>query len=766
MDNAMDLEARLYHRNRVINQARVNIQVRPIEPQDFLCLVLDNAPEDYGFLGTALFGGNENIRLHRETLTTARLGLLADYPQCYTGFDVVIMGDIDPSRIAESHQDLLRQYVAQGGVLVVCTGSQKENYQGTWVEDLLGVKIGTESVSNELAIAQAVFSEEKQTGTSAERTCAVAELTPATEGVQTLGDGLVLATLRRYGSGYAAAIALDSKGKALHGCEGYHDLWRDLCNRKAPDMAVSLDEAAQLGRETLIGMAGVELLPKSVVVTYLLLYFFVGIVANWIFWSLMKRREMAWVCLIIFSFGFTTYAIVFGTAGRAERTEVERLDVLRLPAGADVARLDAIAGILTAGTGQYAGTVPLDHGLIRDFQPDSQDFMMNRRGLQALARQQPFIFTQTDPPRFDELQIGASDMRLLHVNSMVSLDGGIEGEMQLKDGQLRGTFLNETGLPVQSAALLHEGTLYPLVVEGNKITLDQAYQPNLGVQGSQGFLGTTQDAQMRNYQGQFLSNLLQEHDALDGSRGFQQGAQSPQLLEGLSPCIVAWVNQAPATAIQVDGEPSQNLESVLLLARVNMESPGDYRPARFLPFELVVDPRQDFGRQPIGTAVVRQPFSLAPESERAERWLNQSRLVSQRDPVQVNIKLPAQFMRAKDRTLWVELFSEPNPAYTLRLTIAQSVVAPESSSELTPSRTSEYMLGDQRLVRHVYNMMPWVNAQAEWQQDLVLNIALLPNPQRARVYGAGEERRDHTRVGLSVLLEETGSSEGAIVAWK
>ncbi|MCC6145387.1 MAG: hypothetical protein IT368_16395, partial [Candidatus Hydrogenedentes bacterium] len=207
MDGAAGLEARLYHKNRVINQASANIQVRAIEPQDFLCLVLDNITEDYGFLGTELFKANTNVRLHRETLTTARLGLLADYPQCYSSFDIIIMGDVDPNRIAESHRDLLRSYVEQGGVLAVCTGGQAENYRGSWLEDLLGVQIGPETFTSETAIAQAAFPPVQQAGAVADRNCALATLTPVAEGVQTLGDSLVLATLRRYGSGYADTIA-------------------------------------------------------------------------------------------------------------------------------------------------------------------------------------------------------------------------------------------------------------------------------------------------------------------------------------------------------------------------------------------------------------------------------------------------------------------------------------------------------------------------------------------------------------------------------
>ena len=141
----------------------------------------------------------------------------------------------------------------------------------------------------------------------------------------------VLATIRPVGSGHVATIAVDAAGKALHGTAGFTALWRNLIELREEAAEPNYEFASWQAANTLPSATGIRVYPRSSVLMYLGLYFAVGIVGNWIFWSLLKRREMAWVCLVFVSFGFTAYALVYGTAGRAKATEISQLEVLRLP---------------------------------------------------------------------------------------------------------------------------------------------------------------------------------------------------------------------------------------------------------------------------------------------------------------------------------------------------------------------------------------------------------------------------------------------------
>src|SRR5690606_16639170 len=120
------------------------------------------------FLSTALYGGKD-VRFHRESLDTGRLAFLADNLACYTPFDLIVLGEIDPSRIGVEHRQLLTDYVRQGGTLVVWTGANSSRYRGSWLGELMGVELGDDALYNGEALAEAVFPPDLRAGASAEQ---------------------------------------------------------------------------------------------------------------------------------------------------------------------------------------------------------------------------------------------------------------------------------------------------------------------------------------------------------------------------------------------------------------------------------------------------------------------------------------------------------------------------------------------------------------------------------------------------------------------
>ena len=309
LEQATRIEAMLYHRNRPALDIPAWMGITPIDPKDLLGLVLDEEPSDFGFLFRVASSEDRTRRFHREALRNAELSFLADHPQCYESLDMIIMGDIEPNRISLHHRGLLRNYVEDGGVLVVCTGIKGVKYRGTWVEELMGVNIGSEEVMNGVELARAVFTETEQSGAKAGRECILSRLLPASPQVRTLGTNKVLATLNPVGRGFVATIGVDASSHALQDCVGYLNLWRELCSMRYRGDKLNLSFASQLCANSLPELTGVRIQPKSSVLTYLLLYFGVAIIANWLVCSLLKRRELAWVLLIVFSVGFTAYAM-------------------------------------------------------------------------------------------------------------------------------------------------------------------------------------------------------------------------------------------------------------------------------------------------------------------------------------------------------------------------------------------------------------------------------------------------------------------------
>ena len=195
LDTTSRVEAWLYERGRPAVDSPAYVQTRPIAPNDLLGLVLDDEAVNFGFLYSAVQPRGATVRFFRYGLATNQLSKLPTIGQAYEVFDVIVLGDIDPDRVPIQSRRLIRNYVERGGTLIVCTGLHTAAYRGSWVEDLLGVRLGPAENSNGLALARATLPPELQEGARADRECVVADLQPRDDGVQTLGGEKVLATL-------------------------------------------------------------------------------------------------------------------------------------------------------------------------------------------------------------------------------------------------------------------------------------------------------------------------------------------------------------------------------------------------------------------------------------------------------------------------------------------------------------------------------------------------------------------------------------------
>jgi len=596
LEECSRVEATVYHGKRPAHDFPTVVNVIPIRAEDFLCLVLDDEPETYGFLSTSLFGGRGNIRFYRESLDTERLSYLADYPQCYTPFDLIVIGNIDATRVNTQHRELLRQYVEQGGTLVVSEGRNAMRHRGTWLEELTGVSFGDTGVLSGKAIAAHVFpSPEQQQGASDTTEGNVVKLTPLGDKVKRLGTEPVLATLNPLGQGYVATIAIDTATELLQNCVGYHNLWRDLCAKGERGGALNFRAAATDCANMLPSVAGVTVFPVSSVILYLFLYFFVAIVLNWLVWNYLKRREMAWVCLVILSVGFTAYAMFFGTQGRARSSELEQIEVVQVPRASQephsdvTARMDSFVGLLAAGSGRFDATLTGTNALANETTGlGYMDYRYYQYGYPyrggSMGSNRPFFFIQDVPPRLDSIRIGASEMRFVQVSSQVGLPGGVGGQLVLDDQGVRGSLQNNTGLKIGYAELILDGATFPL--KGAETQNDDAagwhidvtrdaYRNAVARSGGGDMLANAQfnrlpgmpvDSMgrpgMPAFQSQFRGSLLASNaDLMWGLR-----TVSPTL----PPCVVAWIDGPPFGSVEMSGRAKNNIAATLLVAQVDV----------------------------------------------------------------------------------------------------------------------------------------------------------------------------------------------------
>lgn len=567
LNDTLRVDATLYHRGRRVVEVPSWVNVTPIRPTDSLVLIMDEISGNFTFLYNVLQDASGERRVYRHELNTEELSDLPGYEPCYSAFDLIIMSEIDPGRISVRHRELLRDYVESGGVLVACIGESATAYRGSWVEELLGVRVGETQLVRETDYAPLVLPAGMADRANSSRQYSVVALEPAANDVVVKAEQLVLATMRRVGSGAAVAIAVDGPSKALQDTDGYRTLWRDLAAMRAARRDLNYGQAAQAVAQQLPWISGVRIQPKSTVMAYLGLYFVVGIVANWLFWNRLKRREMAWVCLVVISIGFTAYAVTFGTLGRAKNSELSYIDVVEIPLASDTANRHSLAGVLTAGTAYYSGALSSEYALATEATRLDAQAMYGGR---ARAEFSPFTFIEGSPARVEGMRVGASELRLLHIENQIPVTGGVEGDLVHDSTGLRGTLINRTGFAVPRATLYFRGKFYPLQSTGDGWTADldsteltsytdPTFEQLLErLRGSSGFWNAYGDMNSENLHGRVVLALM-----LQPTQG---GA--PNLDPLLGPYVVGWATRPAEPSFHLDEPIPLRMQDTLVIADV------------------------------------------------------------------------------------------------------------------------------------------------------------------------------------------------------
>ncbi len=564
------IEVMLYGARRAELSLPMRVDLRPISQRDALCLILNDEPGEFGFLvrvAQEATGGG----FYHDTLDSSMLPLMPDRVECYDGYNAVIMGEIDPERIPPEAREALTSYVMRGGALIIATGANAPRYRGSRIEDLADVRMGEPQAWNEQDLAAAVFPPDLQAGASPVRQGLAASLAPGDACTQVVGREPLLATHRPLGAGGVTTIAVGPKDEALQQCAGLRELWRDLLTMHRPGSDLRIAEAARVVANELPSVAGVRIVPRSIVVAYLALYLLVGVALNWTIWTVLRRREMAWVTLVILSLGFTTFAVIYGSAGRLSAAEIYEYRVVEAPAHGAPARLHALTGILAGRSASYDFDVALDRGLVQEATGVGGGMMIvSPRSLFSTARSRPFQWIQSDPQVLRGVGLGASEARVIVVQGEAEPLGRASADLGLssEDTPPERFVVNWTGPPLEQPTLCVAGVEYQLKREEDAyvvVTGDEFRMPSYGY----GAWGVGGDG--------YLLRSIQRAASGSSSREFGIGFTSvPISVEpSRKAYLTGWISRDEAPSALIASSIENRTRRSLLIAEVEDTTPSD-----------------------------------------------------------------------------------------------------------------------------------------------------------------------------------------------
>lgn len=457
LNSTTRVSANFYVGNRPVMPVPSYQDILPAPDHDLMALLLTEDPADLGFLNGLLAAsdpGDKPRRLFRKWLHTDYAQRLPENPLCYEPYTFIFIDEFMSERVSPSRRAAIERYVRGGGVLVVMTGAHAGHHRGTWVEALTGVSMGTPTLVKESELI-AVFEERARVGASEGKTYPIAPIRAMEDASRVVeGAGHTLAVLRPLGRGYVATFAIDAKSKGLQSCKGYKDLWADILLHEESDLQLSFDGAVPRVREWLFNLAGIQMFSRTKVFGYLMTYVAVGIVGAWLLANYLKRREWAWGIMCVASIAFTGYALIFGTAGRATTTEVERVSFIQTRDGSTEARLDTMLGIVSPRTRAY--DIPLE-GKPLGVSPG--DFF-DDGGFAVSDDSRAFRLLIGEPSTITDYRIGASDIRLLRITEEFDVPGPLTSSLVFDEGEISGSVWNESGYVLERPLLFYDGHIY------------------------------------------------------------------------------------------------------------------------------------------------------------------------------------------------------------------------------------------------------------------------------------------------------------------
>ena len=596
LGSVTSLEVLVTRNGRPVHNRAVTAKISALPNSDLYGLVLDDSPDDFAFLHKVVQINEVGERgLHLVALNNDTLHELPDTFPSLKAFDFIICGDMDPERVETRQREAIVQYLQSGGTLIIAAGENAANYRGSWLTDLAGVRFGALDTHTETDLAQACFGD--ATGARDARQCLAAELEPVEDSVLVWGEDTYFATARPVGSGSIAVLAVDTAGRALQATPAFNQFWQLMLNR--PDaLSLSFGNSAAYYQSMLPNLLHISIPRRRTIALYLLLYCMIGVVANWTFWTILKRREMAWFTLILVSAAFTAYAMMAGNAARAKNNEAMSINVYTKPRDTATSERHSFMAILAAKRTRLTVTMPEPRGLARDLEQITNSFQSLPFRSMSTQAMRPFELYQSQQPEIRNVDVPAGYLRFLHLQYDGPVYGSFDGKFTLDEEGLHGAVADNTGAPITRAFVVVDGKFYGLEKD------EKVWKPTESIRAEDRMVPRQEEfADVAN---NFITRLLSYED--DPSNVDPQAG----------PYIVAWLDEKVLLDSPTFAPPLRTRFAFsVLIAEIDVERLGNPRPVVFpLPVHTTAGLTSDYYYDP--SLSTPMTFSLSGTEARVD----------------------------------------------------------------------------------------------------------------------------------------------------
>jgi hypothetical protein len=232
---------------------RSEVRLSAIQPEDILILVMGATSGGLSYLSEQEGEDNLSHNIHVSYVNPYSQTTNISLPHKWKGYDsvdVMVIGDISAGAFSGDQKRALSDWVYSGGRLIVSGGAYSQRLIGTFVEELLPVKIKGTRILSSITSLSREFGWYVNNGNIV---VASSELVSGGKVILAEGDGLPVIAEKQFGDGNVIFMAFDYLDPAFRAWGGKKNVWETLIPKTSPDkrMAKAADFPFKAGPSTL-----------------------------------------------------------------------------------------------------------------------------------------------------------------------------------------------------------------------------------------------------------------------------------------------------------------------------------------------------------------------------------------------------------------------------------------------------------------------------------------------------------------------------------
>jgi len=339
---------------------REDVSLMTIPSADLLVVAISDTGGGLEFLAKRPQAGeaaSRNIHIsysnpHGQTANSS----LPDKWKGYDSVDVIVLGDISISALSVAQRRAIRDWVYGGGRLIVSGGAHSQDLVGTFVEELLPVRINGTLVLDSIPS----LSEQFNWNTSgAPIVVASSELTDGSIAIPADDNGLPIIAQRDVGDGEVIFLAFDYLDPAFRTWDGKRRMWENLLPLPTPVRRTRDVDVASL----LPATGSVRLPSYKFVGLFLLIYILCFGSLNYFVLKRSNKSEWMWITMPVVAIAFTIGSLGFTYVTKSRAAIVSEFSVVNVYQEMSRLRINTCFGLFSPAKADYRIEFPASEAM-------------------------------------------------------------------------------------------------------------------------------------------------------------------------------------------------------------------------------------------------------------------------------------------------------------------------------------------------------------------------------------------------------------------